>query len=280
MPYARLYPSVLLLLHPPLLNRSDDAHQNSELRAVRLGAEASPSSPPAVLIPHDPAVKLEHFSVASGHMAVLQRKGGLQVVSVYTLPASDDALLTAAALPPPKEIAFEEPCYELDLGEQGPFDSPVLRLRYSSLATPPTILDYNMGTGARAEKKVTEVKGGFDRTKLRTERLWATAADGTKVPISAVYRSDLVQPGSAPAPMMLYAYGSYEISIDPGFRSDIHSLLDRGWIWASESWGKRKGKYPSFGHSFVSTVVLWRIILSHFRVTSDLLVYLIFVPKT
>jgi oligopeptidase B len=121
-------------------------------------------------------------------------------------------------------------------GEANPeYDATVLRYGYTSLASPRSVYDLDLKTGELALRKRQPVLGGFDPARYRTERQWATAADGTRVPISLVYRPDLVgdlSDGGGGAPCLLYGYGSYEASMDPTFSSLRLSLLDRGFVFA------------------------------------------------
>ena len=96
--------------------------------------------------------------------------------------------------------------------------------------TPPSVYDYDMNSRIRVLKKQDEVLGGYDPARYRSERLYAKASDGTDIPISLVYRDDFKR--HSQAPMLLYGYGSYGISIDPVFSSDRLSLLDRGYAFA------------------------------------------------
>jgi len=111
------------------------------------------------------------------------------------------------------------------------WEQPTIRLGYTSFVTPSTVYDYVVATGELRLLKQQPVLGHYDPTLFEQRREWAEAADGTKVPISIVYRKDLVEPGT-PAPTLLYGYGSYEISIDPSFSISRLSLLDRGMIFA------------------------------------------------
>lgn len=114
----------------------DDARPNSELLVVRApGRGAAAGGAPEVLLPHRPDVKLDSFTVSKNYLAVIERRGGLQRATTFALAGEGGAGLAGAG----REISFEEPCWELEMGEQGPFDSPLLRLRYSSLATPTTV---------------------------------------------------------------------------------------------------------------------------------------------
>src|SRR5580698_385002 len=127
-------------------------------------------------------------------------------------------------------IEFTEPVYTASIGANAEYDTKTLRFNYTSLATPNSVFDYNMDTRTRELKKQQPVLGGYDPTKYQSERIYATAPDRVKVPISLVYKKGLVRNGKAP--MLLYGYGAYGISMDPTFSSDRLSLLDRGFIYA------------------------------------------------
>jgi oligopeptidase B len=127
-------------------------------------------------------------------------------------------------------IDFSEPVYTAGLGSNAEFDAKLLRFNYTSLVAPNSVFDYDMATHARELKKQQEVLGGYDPVQYQSERIYATAADGVKVPISLVYKKAMVKNGKAP--MLLYGYGAYGISIDPTFASDRLSLLDRGFVYA------------------------------------------------
>ena len=110
------------------------------------------------------------------------------------------------------------------------FDTDVIRYRYSSLTTPSEVIDYDLRTGERTLRKRQEVPSGHDPADYVTRRLFATAPDGEQVPISLVHRRDIALDGSAPC--LLYGYGSYGMSMPAGFRTDILSLVDRGFVYA------------------------------------------------
>jgi len=128
-------------------------------------------------------------------------------------------------------IAFPEPVYTAKLGPNAEFKTTLLRFQYTSLVTPASVYDYNMETRERELKKQQAVLGGYDPRLYQSERIYAVAPDGVEVPISLVYKKGLVRDGRAP--MLLYGYGSYGISIDPSFSSDRLSLLERGFVYAS-----------------------------------------------
>jgi oligopeptidase B len=127
-------------------------------------------------------------------------------------------------------VAFPEPVYAVFPAGTIDFDSTTYRYNYQSLITPPSIFDYDTHSGKSTLLKQQEVLGGYDPTKYTSERLWATARDGVKVPISIVYKKGLVRDGKAP--LFLYAYGSYGFGTPPNFASQRLSLLDRGMSYA------------------------------------------------
>jgi oligopeptidase B len=127
-------------------------------------------------------------------------------------------------------IEFNEPVYTASIGANAEYSTKLLRFTYTSLVTPNSVFDYHMDTRDRELKKQQPVLGGYDPSKYQSERVYATAPDGVMVPISLVYKKGLVQNGKAP--MLLYGYGAYGISMDPTFSSDRLSLLDRGFVYA------------------------------------------------
>jgi oligopeptidase B len=127
-------------------------------------------------------------------------------------------------------IDFPEPVYTAGVADNAEYNTKILRFGYTSLVTPGSVFDYNMETRERELKKQQEVLGGYDPSQYQSERVFATAADGVKVPISLVYKKGLVKNGKAP--LLLYGYGAYGISMDPGFASDRLTLLDRGFVYA------------------------------------------------
>ncbi len=127
-------------------------------------------------------------------------------------------------------IDFPEPVYTVGATGNPEYRTRTLRFIYTSLVTPASVFDYNLETRQRELKKQYEVKGGYDASQYQSERIFATAPDGVEVPISLVYRRGFEKNGQGP--LLLYAYGSYGHSIDPGFSSDRLSLLDRGFAFA------------------------------------------------
>ena len=128
------------------------------------------------------------------------------------------------------ELDFGEPTYATRLGNNAVMETEVLRFNFESMRTPDSVFDYNMRTRKKTLLKENRVLGGFDRSNYLTERLDATARDGTRVPVSLLYHKDVKRDGTAP--LYLYAYGSYGSSTSPSFRSTMFSLVDRGFVYA------------------------------------------------
>ncbi|MCD0443642.1 S9 family peptidase [Glycomyces sp. A-F 0318] len=170
------------------------------------------------VIPHDEAVRLESVEAFAGHAVVSLRRAGLPRVALLDA----EGRLT--------EIAFDEPLYDVGLGQNPDYDSRQLRIGYGSLVTPPSVYDYDIDTAELHLRKRTAVLGEFDPADYAQYREWATAADGTRIPISIVAKAGVEPDGTAPC--LLYGYGSYEHSIDPYFSIARLSLLDRGVVFA------------------------------------------------
>jgi len=129
-----------------------------------------------------------------------------------------------------KEIAFPEPVYSLFPGGTPDYESHTYRYNYQSFLTPSSIFDYDAMTGESKLRKQQEVLGGYDPKQYASERFWATARDGVKVPVSIVYKKGFVRDGKGP--LFLYGYGSYGFGTPPTFSSERVSLLDRGMAFA------------------------------------------------
>ncbi|MEO8258783.1 MAG: S9 family peptidase [Acidobacteriota bacterium] len=171
------------------------------------------------LVPHRPEVKIEGIDLFAGHAVLSEWENGLQQIEIINL--------TTGAR---RRVGYPEPVYAAGLGPNMAFETTTLRYIYQSLVTPVSVFDYDMDTGQSTLQKQTEVPGDFDRTRYASDRLMATAGDGTKIPISIVYRKDVKKDGSAP--LLLYGYGSYGASISPTFASSRLPLLDRGVVYA------------------------------------------------
>lgn len=172
------------------------------------------------VIPHREDVLLEGVDIFKDYLVVEERSNGLNRIQVR--PWSGDG---AYYLP------FESETYTAYTTTNPDFDTNILRYAYQSMTTPSSVIDFNMKTKEKTVLKEQEVLGGkFDKNNYTEERIWATASDGTKVPISMVYRKGMKKDGSNP--FLLYAYGSYGASMDPYFSTTRLSLLDRGFIYA------------------------------------------------
>jgi len=169
-------------------------------------------------VEHRPAVKVEGINLFANHAVLSEWENGLQQLEVINFKTNKR-----------NRIEFPEPVYSAGLSSNREYNTSVVRYSYNSLVRPNSVFDYDMNTGKSTLLKQTEVPGGFDAANYKSERVFATASDGTKIPMSMVYRKGVKLDGSAP--LLLYGYGSYGASIPPGFSSTRLSLLDRGVIF-------------------------------------------------
>jgi len=177
------------------------------------------------IIPNRPDVMLASVEAFKSHLVLFEREGGLPYLRVVELKASRANLLEAS-----HRIEFTEPAYNASLGDNPEFDVSHVRFQYESLVTPRSVFDYDVRTRERILRKQQPVLGGYDASQYVSERLHASATDGTRIPVSLVYRRDTARDGSAP--LLLYGYGSYGISVPVNFNSNRLSLLERGVIYA------------------------------------------------
>ena len=209
-----------------LLVVHNDGAEDFELAQAPLDA-TGPEQWQTVL-PHQPGVRLLGVSAYAGHAVVSLRRDGL--TALHVLPRDE-----AGDFGPGADIGFDEPLHTVDAPGDAEYDTPTIRLSYTSMLTPDSVYDYRLATGELTLLKRTPVLddptwGPYRPEDYVQERAWATAADGTSVPLSVVRRADVPLDGTAPA--LLYGYGSYEISIDPTFSLARLSLLDRGVVFA------------------------------------------------
>ena len=182
-------------------------------------------------IPNRPAVMLAGAEAFQSHLVLFEREDGLPYLRIVDLPqATANVNAKGEALAASHRIEFAEPAYNTSLGANPEFATSHVRFQYESFITPRSVFDYDVTTRERVLRKQQPVLGGYDSTQYVSERLHATAADGTRVPVSVVYRRDTPRDGSAP--LLLYGYGSYGISVPVTFSSNRLSLLDRGVIYA------------------------------------------------
>ena len=172
------------------------------------------------LIEHRKDVLLEGIEIFKDYLVVEERSNGLNKIRIMPWSGKGEYYLP-----------FESETYTAYTTTNVDFDTEILRYGYQSMATPSSVIDFNMSTQEKKVLKEQEVLGGkFDKNNYIEERVWATATDGTKVPISMVYRKGIKKDGKNP--LLLYAYGSYGATMDPYFSSTRLSLLDRGFIYA------------------------------------------------
>jgi oligopeptidase B len=182
-------------------------------------------------IPNRPEVMLADIDVFEHHLVAFEREDGLPHLRVIDLAqATANVAGKRPALEASHRIAFTEPAYNASLGANPEFASTEVRFNYQSFITPSSVFDYNPHTRERKLLKQQPILGSYDASQYVSERLHATAPDGTGIPISLVARRDVPRDGSAP--LLLYGYGSYSISIPVNFNSNRLSLLDRGVIYA------------------------------------------------
>lgn len=171
------------------------------------------------VVPHRPDVRLDGIEVFVGHMVLYEKTGGLRRIAIRRISDGDTHVIDQ---PEPVYTVYPEANLEFDTG--------IFRYGYSSLVTPRSVYDYDPEGHSSRLLKRQPVLGGYEPEEYETQRLWAVAPDGVKVPISVVHRRGLVLDGSAPT--LLYGYGSYESSVDPSFSAFRLSLLERGFVFA------------------------------------------------
>ncbi|REJ77702.1 MAG: S9 family peptidase [Acidobacteria bacterium] len=188
-------------------------------RVVKVPVEDLSQSGWQDFIPHNPDIMIEGIDFFKGYAVVSELENGLEYLRVIDLSNGKS-----------RRIDTPESVYTMGMaGGNAEFDTRTIMFNYGSMITPNSTFEYDLKTGERKLLKQQEVLGGYDKTKYETERVWATARDGVKVPVSIVRKKGVKLDGSAP--MLLYAYGSYGFSITPNFSTVRLSLLDRGMIF-------------------------------------------------
>ena len=172
-----------------------------------------------VFLAHRDDVRLQNIELFKDFAVSVEKSNALDHLRIYDFKSSVW-----------KEIAYPEPVYSVFPGGTPDYESSTYRYNYQSLVTPSSVFDYDVNTGKSTLRKQQEVLGGYDSEQYVCERLWATARDGVKVPISIVYKRGFVRNGKAP--LFLYGYGSYGFGTPPTFSSNRVSLLDRGMAYA------------------------------------------------
>jgi oligopeptidase B len=221
------------------------------------------------VIPAREGVRLDAVDPFANHLVVYEREDGETRIRVI------DAV-TGVSTP----VDQPETPSTVWGGANPEYDSTTLRYEYTSMVTPRSVFDLDLETGKLELRKRQPVLGDFDPDRYATERRWARAEDGTRVPISLVYRTDLVAAGAG-APCLLYGYGSYEASMDPTFSSLRLSLLDRGFVFAiahvrgGGEMGRRwyeAGKFLSKPNTFSDFVACARTLIDEGWTSPDRLV--------
>lgn len=171
------------------------------------------------VIPHRKEVLLEGFEIFNDYLVLEERSKALTQINIQSWDGKVNYF-----------VPFEEEVYTSSLSQNPEFDSKILRYSYTSLTTPHSIIDFDMETKKGEVKKEQTVLGDFNKENYISKRIWVTARDGVKVPVSLVYRKDT--PINSNTPLLQYAYGSYGYSMDPYFSTSRLSLLDRGFVYA------------------------------------------------
>src|SRR6185295_17309093 len=204
-------------------HRGDPFYIRTNKGAKNFRVVTAPVSDPAEknwkeFVGHRPAVKVEDINLFADYAVLSEWENGLEQIEIVDFKQNQR-----------HRIVFPEPVYSTGLSNNREFNSSILRYNYQSLTTPSSVFDYDMNSRKATLLKQTEVPGGFDKNNYKAERVFATAADGTKIPMSVVYRKTVKLDGSAP--LLLYGYGSYGISIPPTFSAARLALLDRGVVY-------------------------------------------------
>ena len=172
------------------------------------------------VIPHRPDTLLTGMDAFEDFFVLYERHGGFPQVRISGTDGLTDA----------RNVPFPEPVYSLMPARNPEHQTDVLRFHYTSLVTPKSVIDFNVNDNSWTVVKQDEIPSGYDASQYMSERTYATAPDGTRVPISLVHKKGLERTGNNPA--LLTGYGSYGYSFDPGFNANLISLLDRGFVFA------------------------------------------------
>lgn len=228
-------------------------HLNAKNNRLVFCPIATPSAEHWIdVVPYNASIQIDEFLPFKGYFAVFGRTGGFQ--TCWVLEASKPTVWT--------KISLDEEVCSVSSDANFMYDATVLRLRYSSLLTPSQVIDYDMKTGVKLVLKQKEVPL-YDPSLYQSVRLEATAADGTKIPMSVVHRKDADFTKQA-RPTLLYGYGSYGVCIEPSFDYKKISLLDRGIVYViahirgggemGKSWYEDQGKYLTKKNTFTDFI--------------------------
>ena len=194
--------------------------QARNFKVMKTSVDASEMQYWQEVIPHCEDVLIDYVDTFKDYLILYERRNGLRQIRISAPETTGNV----------RYVEFREPAYNVELEANPEYDTHILRFKYSSLVTPPSVIDYHMDTGEWELKKQDEIADGYDRSKYTSERIYATAPDGKQIPISLVYKKDLKKDGNNPT--LLYGYGSYGAVIDADFDPNRFSLLDRGFVFA------------------------------------------------
>ncbi len=190
-----------------------------QFRLISVDAKHPLTAAPREWVAHRESVTLEELEVFSQHLVLVERHRGVCRLRIYSFAQRRW-----------HTVAFKEKVYTVDLGVNAEFDTPWLRLDYTSMVTPPRVIDYHMAQHRQVLRKQQSVGGGFDARRYACTQITARAADGTRVPISLVWRRGATARLPRHRPLLLEGYGAYGIPNDVYFSSTRLSLLDRGVV--------------------------------------------------
>ncbi len=171
------------------------------------------------VLPHRADVLIDYVETYKNYLVLYERRNGLRQIRISAPEVMENV----------HYVDFHEAAYSVEIESIPAYDTNILRFKYSSMVTPPSVIDYHMDTG-KWELKKQDVIPGYDPSNYASERIYATASDGKQIPVSIVYKKDLKKNGNNPT--LMYGYGSYGAAIDAEFNSDRFSLLDRGFVFA------------------------------------------------
>ena len=239
---------------------------NFKLMATQIATPAKENW--ETVIPHREDVLLEGIDAFAQHLVIYERQQGLPTAKIHMLDSGTT-----------QELDFPEPTYSFSGGNNPEFNTQKFRYGYSSMITPSSVLELDLTTGVTELLKETEVLGGYDRSLYASERLMATASDGTQVPISLVYKQGIQRDGSNP--LWLNGYGSYGYAYPATFSSLRLSLLDRGYVVAiahirgGEEMGRKwyeDGKFLNKKNTFTDFIACAEHLIAEKWTNSDRLV--------
>ncbi len=248
-----------------LIVTNDDA---PDFRLVATSIDSPSIAESEQIIAAADGVRLTDVEAFASHLVITRRQNNVPTIAVLDLESGDQ-----------HEIHFDDDIFEAGGGANAEFDSSLYRFGYTSLTAPAAVYDYDLVTRERTLLKRQPVLGEFEESKYKTAREWATAPDGTLVPISVVWHTDTARDGTAPG--LLYGYGSYEITLPASFSSARLSLLDRGFVFAiahvrgggelGRSWYDG-ARYERKSNTFTDFIAVARHMIDNRWVASDRLV--------